>query len=193
MADLDITGGYDPDLDYFLPTLPENPDMRDSASIWFSDSKGRIGLPRFCIEAVASEWDNRGVEANIAFPNGRVLIGAGGYAPSPAKFVDGKAVTANEPGAPDHENGHKVFPSAPERKFIDAAGTFDHVVVFGPIGDLLTVEFADRDIFVLVRQRPFDADTSAFELCDPCIFIRTKVELGKGKSDRPEKLRHYGR
>lgn len=95
MADLDITGGYDPDLDYFLPTLPENPDMRDSASIWFSDSKGRIGLPRFCIEAVASEWDNRGVEANIAFPNGRVLIGAGGYAPSPAKFVDGKAVTLN--------------------------------------------------------------------------------------------------
>ena len=95
MADLDITGGYDPDLDYFLPTLPENPDMRDSASIWFSDSKGRIGLPRFCIEAVASEWDNRGVEANIAFPDGRVLIGAGGYAPSPSKFVDGKAVTLN--------------------------------------------------------------------------------------------------
>lgn len=95
MADLDITGGYDPDLDYFLPVRPENPKMRDSASIWISDSKGRFGLPRFCIEAVASEWDNRGVEANIAFPDGRVLIGAGGFATSETKFVDGKAVTLN--------------------------------------------------------------------------------------------------
>jgi len=95
VTDIDTTGGYDPQLDYFLPSRPENPKMRDSASFWVSDGQGRFGLPRFCIEAVAAEWDNRGVEANIAFPDGRVLIGAGGFAPSPAKMVGDKAVTLN--------------------------------------------------------------------------------------------------
>jgi hypothetical protein len=95
MAKFDMTGGYDPQLDYFLPGKPENPDMRDSASMWISDSKGRFGLPRFTIEAISRIWDYRGIEANIAWPDGRVLIGAGGFAPSPAKMVGGKATTLN--------------------------------------------------------------------------------------------------
>lgn len=95
MTDFDITGGYDPDRDYFLPSKHENPLMRDSASMWISDNAGRIGLPRFCLEAVAGEWDNRGVEANIAFPDGRVLIGAGGFAPAPETIVDGNVTTLN--------------------------------------------------------------------------------------------------
>lgn len=93
MADFDIAGGYDPERDWFMPGQHENPEMRDSASMWISDSQGRFGLPRFCIEAVAGEWDNRGVEANIAFPDGRVLIGAGGFAPAPEKIVGGKVAT----------------------------------------------------------------------------------------------------
>lgn len=95
MTDFDITGGYDPDRDYFLPSKHDNPNMRDSASMWISDTSGRLGLPRFCLEAVAGEWENRGVEANIAFPDGRVLIGAGGFAPAPEKIVDGKVTTLN--------------------------------------------------------------------------------------------------
>lgn len=94
-SDVDITGGYDPELDFFLPSLPDNPAMRDSASFWLNDDKGRIGLPRFTIEAVASQWGDRGIQANIAFPDGRVLIGAGGFAPSPAKVVNGRTVTLN--------------------------------------------------------------------------------------------------
>ena len=91
----DIEGGYDPQTDYFLPTKPENPLMRDSASMWISDSRGRFGLPRFTIEVIAGTWDYRGVEANMAFPDGRVLIGAGGFGHTPAKMVGGKAVTLN--------------------------------------------------------------------------------------------------
>ena len=91
----DLSGGYDPAFDFPLQSRPNNPDMRDSVSMWVSDDEGRFGFPRFCIEAVAEYWDDRGVEANIAFPDGRVLIGAGGYAPKPPKVVNGKAVTLN--------------------------------------------------------------------------------------------------
>ena len=93
IAKFDLSGGYDPRFDFPLPSKPSDPEMRDSVSMWISDSRGRFGFPRFCIEAVAERWDDRGVEANIAFPDGRVLIGAGGYAPAPPKVVDGKVVT----------------------------------------------------------------------------------------------------
>jgi len=95
IAKFDLSGGYDPRFDFPLPSKPSDPEMRDSVSMWISDSRGRFGFPRFCIEAVAERWDDRGVEANIAFPDGRVLIGAGGYAPAPPKVVDGKVVTLN--------------------------------------------------------------------------------------------------
>ena len=95
MSEQDLSSGYDPAHEFFLGEKPDNPLMRDSASMWISDDKGRFGFPRLTIEAVSSEWDNRGVEANIAFPDGRVLIGSGGYAPAPVKFVDGNAVTLN--------------------------------------------------------------------------------------------------
>ena len=72
----DMTGGYDPAFDYPLGSKPENPRMRDSVSMWISDAQGRFGFPRMCVEAVADEWDNRGIQANIASPDGRVLIGA---------------------------------------------------------------------------------------------------------------------
>ena len=94
-AGFDITGGYDPALDYLLARKPDNPAMRESVSMWISDDAGRFGFPRFCIEALAGAWENRGVEANIAFPDGRVLIGAGGFAPAPARLVDGRTVTLN--------------------------------------------------------------------------------------------------
>ena len=95
LSGFDVTGGYDPALDYLLTEKPDNPAMRESVSMWISDDAGRFGFPRFCIEALAGDWEHRGVEANIAFPDGRVLIGAGGFAPAPAKRVQGRAVTLN--------------------------------------------------------------------------------------------------
>jgi hypothetical protein len=93
MTDFDITDGYDSAVDYLLATPPKNPKMRESVSMWISDDQGRFGFPRFCIEAIAEQWDYRGIEANIAFPDGRVLIGAGGFPAAPPKMVDGRAVT----------------------------------------------------------------------------------------------------
>jgi hypothetical protein len=95
MDAFDLTGGYDPSADSLLPERPTDPAMRESVSMWISDDAGRFGLPRFCIEAVGGEWENRGVEANIAFPDGRVLIGAGGFGVSPPRRVDGRPVTLN--------------------------------------------------------------------------------------------------
>jgi hypothetical protein len=93
MAALDVTAGYDPQLDYPLPGRPEDGAMRESVSMWFYDDRGRFGFPRFCIEALASQWDGRGVQANIALADGRVLRCAGGFAAREPKRAGGKAVS----------------------------------------------------------------------------------------------------
>lgn len=91
----DVTGGYDPAVDYPVTGQPDNPKTRDSVSMWISDNDGRFGFPRMCIEAVADEWGNRGIQANIAFPDGRVLIGANGFTAISPKIVADHTVTLN--------------------------------------------------------------------------------------------------
>src|ERR1044071_933635 len=71
---IDLTGGMDPSKDHFLAERPEDPDFRESASFWVSDDRGELGLPRIGIEAVASEWDKRGLQLNLGFNDGRALI-----------------------------------------------------------------------------------------------------------------------
>ena len=88
---LDITAGIDPAWDRILPSRPQQADLRESVSMWISDDRGRFGLPRFCLEAVGSQWDERGIQANIAFPDGRVLIGTGGFKALPTVNAKGQA------------------------------------------------------------------------------------------------------
>lgn len=95
VSDFDMTGGYDPAHEFLMASAHENPKMRDSVSMWISDDKGRFGFPRMTIEAISGEWNNRGVEANIAYPDGRVLIGAGGFPGAAPVMIDGKAMTIN--------------------------------------------------------------------------------------------------
>lgn len=71
---IDLTGGMDPSKDDFLAKRPDDPEFRESASFWVSDDRGEIGLPRVGIEAVASEWDSRGLQLNLGFADGRALI-----------------------------------------------------------------------------------------------------------------------
>jgi hypothetical protein len=71
---IDLTGGMDASKDEFFAKRPDDPDFRESASFWVSDDKGEIGLPRIGIEAVASEWDQRGLQLNLGFADGRALI-----------------------------------------------------------------------------------------------------------------------
>ncbi len=71
---VDLSGGMDLARDYFLTARPEDPQFRESASMWISDDQGAIGLPRVGIEAVAESWDKRDLQVNLGFPDGRAVI-----------------------------------------------------------------------------------------------------------------------
>ena len=83
---IDLTGGMDPSNDHFLAARPDDPQFRESASVWVSDDAGLIGLPRIGIEAVAEAWDKRGLQLNLGFPDGRTFIVRGlGRRPLPRR------------------------------------------------------------------------------------------------------------
>jgi len=71
-----ITNGLTPEHDLVFPKRPENPDMRESTSVWLYDEAGKFAFPRVGIEAEASSWDNRRVQGNFALAGGRILDGA---------------------------------------------------------------------------------------------------------------------
>jgi hypothetical protein len=85
-----MSGGLTPEHELFFPSQPDNPDMRESTSVWLYEENGAFGFPRVGIEAEASSWDNRRVQGNFAVAGGRILNGAGmGAAHSPFD-ADGK-------------------------------------------------------------------------------------------------------
>lgn len=80
----ELRNGFAVEQDLVLPGQPENPEKRESMSIWMFDERGAFGFPRMGIEAEASSWDSRLFQANFAFADGRILNGAGrGPASSP--------------------------------------------------------------------------------------------------------------
>jgi hypothetical protein len=80
----DWSGGLSADHELVFPGQPADPEMRESMSVWLFEENGAFGFPRFGIEAEASSWDNRRVQGNFAFADGRILNGAGmGAAHSP--------------------------------------------------------------------------------------------------------------
>jgi prepilin-type processing-associated H-X9-DG protein len=68
-----MTGGLPPELDYMFPTRPEDPEMRESASIWLFEENGAFAFPRNGIEAQGAVWDRHRFDCNFAFADGRVL------------------------------------------------------------------------------------------------------------------------
>ncbi len=83
-SNTDFTGGLIPEQDLVLPRRPDNPEMRESVSVWLFEDNGAFGFPRMGIEAEASSWEQRRFQANFALGGGRILNGAGiGAAPSP--------------------------------------------------------------------------------------------------------------
>jgi prepilin-type processing-associated H-X9-DG protein len=86
-----LSGGLAVEKDLVLPGKPQDAEMRESVSVWLFDERGEFAMPRTGIEAEASSWDDRRLQANFAFADGRVLNGAGrGPAPS-AIGPDGRA------------------------------------------------------------------------------------------------------
>jgi prepilin-type processing-associated H-X9-DG protein len=73
---IDLTGGLPLSREDVFTSSPENPDMREGVNIWLHDDQGRFSLPRIGVEAVSANWDRPAVQANMAFADGRVLIGS---------------------------------------------------------------------------------------------------------------------
>ena len=68
------SGDLDPDLDgSILQSRPDDPEMRESASIWLFEENGEFAFPRLGIEAVGAQWDAHRYDGNFAFPGGRIL------------------------------------------------------------------------------------------------------------------------
>jgi prepilin-type processing-associated H-X9-DG protein len=74
---VDVTGGRSPEQDFVLPRAPADPDYREGVNIWLQDDAGRFALPRFGVECIASSWERRGFQVNIAFADGRVIVDSG--------------------------------------------------------------------------------------------------------------------
>lgn len=72
-----LAGGLRPEQDLVFPSQPDDPEMRESVSVWLFDDEGRFAFPRMGIEAEATSWDNRRVQGNFSFADGRVINGAG--------------------------------------------------------------------------------------------------------------------
>src|SRR5271157_5122313 len=69
----DLSGGLDPDLEYFLPERPVHPQMRDSATLWLMDEDGSLAFPRVTIDAIGSHWDRPWLQMNLVLSDGRAL------------------------------------------------------------------------------------------------------------------------
>jgi hypothetical protein len=67
----DLTGGIDPARELVFGERPDDPEMRDSVSMWVFDDQGQVGLPRIGVEAFAGHWEEHGLQVNVVFPDGR--------------------------------------------------------------------------------------------------------------------------
>jgi hypothetical protein len=76
MMSSDLTGGLPLSREDVFATAPRNPEMREAVNIWLHDDQGRFSLPRIGIEAIAASWSKPAVQANMAFSDGRVLVGS---------------------------------------------------------------------------------------------------------------------
>ena len=92
MTEDEWRGGLAPHYDYMLTGRPDDPAMRESASIWLYEENGAFGFPRQGIEGVGAVWDNHRYDCNFAFADGRALYEgkADGKTHSPIG-ADGKA------------------------------------------------------------------------------------------------------
>ena len=66
-------GGLAPHYDYMLTEKPDDPVMRESASVWVYEDSGAFGFPRNGIEAIGAVWENHRYDCNFAFADGRAL------------------------------------------------------------------------------------------------------------------------
>ena len=87
----DWAGGLALEKDLMLPARPDDPEMRESGSIWLFEENGEFGFPRIGIEAEVTSWEDRRFQANFAFRDGRILNDNGSGPVPSAIGPDGRA------------------------------------------------------------------------------------------------------
>jgi hypothetical protein len=75
MTRVDVSGGLPDSAEYGLADYPHRADMREGVNVWVFDDRGRFGFPRVCVEAMGPDFDPKRLQVNLAFADGRVLIG----------------------------------------------------------------------------------------------------------------------
>lgn len=70
---LDLSGGLNPELEHFLSVRPDDPDMRDSATLWIMDESGALAFPRVTLDAIADDWGHPWAQLNMVMRDGRAL------------------------------------------------------------------------------------------------------------------------
>ena len=70
---IDLTGGLDPRFEHFLGVAPDDPGMRESATIWVMDQKGEIAFPRITIDAIGAHWSQPWAQMNMVLADGRAF------------------------------------------------------------------------------------------------------------------------
>jgi prepilin-type processing-associated H-X9-DG protein len=89
MSVTDLTGGLGVEAEYGLRDQPDIALMREGVSVWVYDDAGRFGLPRIALEAIGPDWDKRKLQVNVAFADGRVVIGSCDAEAGPREDADG--------------------------------------------------------------------------------------------------------
>jgi len=70
---IDLTGGLNASSEYFLAVKPDDPETRDSASLWVMPDNPEIAAPRITIDAIASDWEHPRVQLNLVHADGRAF------------------------------------------------------------------------------------------------------------------------
>jgi hypothetical protein len=87
---IDLSGGLPERREHFFAQRPDNPEMRDSASMWIFDDRGEIAIPRVGIEALAGNWDTHEFQLNVSLADGRVFRAREPGAPHSPLDADGR-------------------------------------------------------------------------------------------------------
>jgi hypothetical protein len=69
----ELSGGLDPHFELFAAERPDNPRVRDSATLWIMDEAGALAFPRVTIDAIGESWATPWVQLNFVDCAGRTL------------------------------------------------------------------------------------------------------------------------
>lgn len=88
---IDWCGGLEPELDCgMIPGRPDDPELRESASIWLFEENGLFAFPRIGLEAQGAVWENHRYDGNFALGGGRILRTSTRRPTLPATGPDGR-------------------------------------------------------------------------------------------------------